>query len=72
VNILLLQVKPTPQSLYSTFCVHDALLSRKEGMAFAAYLYTKLCLGGADVICPSAGAANFGFRKVFWMDVCFH
>lgn len=51
--------------------IDELLLAREEGVATGADVGVNLRLGGACLVCITAGASH-GRRGVNWMDVGFH
>ena len=67
----LLQVIAAAHPLDAALGVHDPLLTRVEGVAFAAHFYAQGGLGGAGVEYVATGTSHGGVVEM-GMDVCLH
>jgi hypothetical protein len=59
------------EALYASRGIDELLLAREEGVALGADVGVNLRLGGAGLVCITAGAPDGG-RSVNWMDIGFH
>ncbi len=69
---LLLKVEASPKTFDATFGVYDSLLTRKERMAKAAYLYSKRWLGRACCVSFTTRACYNRFGVILGVDIGFH
>ena len=67
----LLQVIAAAHPLDAALGVHNPLLARVEGVAFAAHFYAQRGLGGAGVEYVATGTGHCGIIKIR-VNVCFH
>lgn len=52
--------------------VNNLVVARIKRVAGAANFYVYFFLGRTNGKSITAGANNFGFGEIFWVDICFH
>jgi len=67
----LLQVVPSAQPFNASLRIHDALLTRIKGVAFAADFHTQRRLGGPSEEDVAAGTGNRSIEEL-WVNLWFH
>lgn len=68
----LLQVEPSHQSLDTAFRVHDALFTRKEGVALRTYFYAKLRLGTSGNVAVTTATNYAGLIVICGVNSSLH